>query len=123
MVEFGGEDAFGKLKRFGRADVDESKRASKGIKRARSRPTEHVVLQRGGAADRNLVEQRCREQIDASAHGAAAMEVRILLDEAANASLPIDLDPAVAAGVVDFGAKQRGFRLGALVVGDERAQI
>src|SRR5580704_5329802 len=98
MFEFSAEDAFGKLKRFGRADVDEGKRSSEGIQRARSRPAEHVALQRNRAAAGNLVEQRRREQIDAGAHGALAMKIRILLDEAANAAVAIELDPAVTAG-------------------------
>src|SRR5271170_2225404 len=105
MFEFGAEDAFGELKRFGRADVDEGKPSGKGIKRARSRPAEHVALQRNGTAGRHLVEQRRREQIDAGAHGASAMEFWILFDKAANAALLVKLDPAVTAGVVDFGAQ------------------
>ena len=41
----------------------------------------------------------------------------------ANAALAVELDPAVTAGVVDFGAQQRGLCLGAPVVGDEGAEI
>src|ERR1700727_2860891 len=102
MVEFGAEDALRKLKRFGRADVDEGKPSGEGIKRARSRAAEHVALQRNSAAGRDLVEQRRRKQIDASAHGAATMKIRILLDEAANTARAVEFDPAVTTGVVDF---------------------
>src|ERR1700722_19576019 len=92
MLEFSAEDAFGKLKRFGGTDVDEGKPSSEGIQRARSRPAEHVALQRGGVAAGDLVEQRRREQVDAGAHGTPAMEVRILFDETGNAPLPVELD-------------------------------
>ena len=51
------------------------------------------------------------------------MEVRILLDETANAALAVELDPAVTAGIVDLGAQQRGFRLGPPMVCDEGAEI